>query len=400
MPDSMNKSTGPETAALLLLVSPHNSSHKLAAINRYFETSGFDWGKFTEIALWHRLVPLLARQIDVLAPQYFPQDIKDALKVYRENNRQRSRLLLDELHKVTSALEGAGIRVMTVKGPVFAAQAYGDISLREYNDIDFMVDKTDYYTTISCLLGLGYTCDRALQHGKELLAWRYYGQDILFKSQLDIAVEPHWRLLPATFPASPQFTDLWPNSTRYEVQEYRFASPALEDTLLVLCIHHGKEHWLWLRQICDVAHFVDRNPGINWPRTLALADRWDCMRALLLGLSLSRQLLSIDLPESVVRLIESDRAVGRLKEDAITGLYSGQQGQLDLQRVSGFRFKLQDNLVRRCSYVLRTVLMPSNAHFGIVYFAPSLEWLYYPVKWVHDYLLLPLWKLYKRVFAT
>lgn len=389
----------PEMAALLLLAGPESSSQKRDAIDGYLRTADFDWTSFVESALRHRLVPLLDWQVGAIAPRLFPAEIKDALRVHLEHNRRRSRILLEELHTVTTSLERAGIVALAIKGPVFAVQAYPDISLREYNDLDIFVDRNDYRTTVGCLKELGYIRDPALDHGKELLAWDYYGQDILFEPQLGIAVEPHWRLTPATFPGGLQFSDLRGNATRYAIDGHSFVSLSPEDTLLAVCIHHGKEQWCWLRQVCDVAYFVHRNGDFDWRRVLQIATEHACLRALLLGLCLGRRLLSIDLPEMLVAQIEKDGEVGRLADSAVSSLLYRQSDPPRLDAVSGFRRKLQDSRSRQISYVCRTLLMPSNIHFRMIRLPRPLEFLYYPAKWWHDYLLLPVWNLCKRVFA-
>lgn len=388
-----------EIDTLLRIVRPALNPEDTGAINESLAADQFDWTVFTRIALAHRLVPLVQWRIRELAPPGVPEEIAAALNTYSRTRQLYSRLLLDELHAVAAALAEAGVPMMTFKGPVFAAQAYPAISLREYNDLDIVIDRNDYRAAIRCLQSLGYHHGTGTPHRKELLAWRYYGQDILYNTQRDIAVEPHWRLLPATFPASVGFRDLWPTAREYRLEGYRFVSMSPEDTLLVLCMHHGKEHWGWLRQVCDVAFFMHRNQEPDWGLLLERAHGLGCRRALLLGLYLCRRLLATALPDPVVDEINTDKAIGRLGEEAVAGLLAGPAELPGLQAVTRFRFRLQDDLPRKLSYVIRTVSMPSDRHFRLVYLAPPLEFLYFPLRWVHDYLLLPVWKLYKRVVA-
>ena len=50
-------------------------------------------------------------------------------------------MLTGELVKVMELLEDNGIKAFTYKGPVLASQAYGNIGLREFGDIDIFIEK-------------------------------------------------------------------------------------------------------------------------------------------------------------------------------------------------------------------------------------------------------------------
>ena len=256
----MSEFPRPEVTVLLHLLRPNVTTEDVALIADNLAEEGFSWTELTEYAIWHRLVPLLARQVEHLVPELFPADIRQVLGQYYKKNRAQCRVLFEELHTVMQSLGRAGIEAMAYKGPVFAAQAYRDIAAREYNDLDIIVANGDYQAVLECLRGLGYSRDHASTHNQTQLAWHYYGQEILFRHRPDIALEPHWRLLPSAFAFNLEYGDLWPNAISLAVEGRCFATLSPEDTLLALCMHHGKEQWRRLRQVCDLAFYLGSNP--------------------------------------------------------------------------------------------------------------------------------------------
>ena len=58
-----------------------------------------------------------------------------------------------------AALEAAGVRAVPYKGPVLAAQAYGDIALRQFADLDIVVPQREIARPFRALASLGYRSD-------------------------------------------------------------------------------------------------------------------------------------------------------------------------------------------------------------------------------------------------
>jgi hypothetical protein len=65
--------------------------------------------------------------------------------------------------------------------------------------------------------------------------------------------------------------------------------------------------------------------------------------------------------------------------------------------LSEIRLRLQDRWWNRVQYALATLLTPREQHFGLVRLPDQFFFLYRPIKVAHDYVLLPIWLLLKRV---
>ena len=72
-----------------------------------------------------------------------------------ETSRANS-ALFEELARLVDALAKHGIDAIPFKGPLLAIQAFGDLGLREFRDLDFLVRDEDLAKTIATLHSLGY----------------------------------------------------------------------------------------------------------------------------------------------------------------------------------------------------------------------------------------------------
>lgn len=115
-----------------------------------------DWDYLFSEAADNALVPLLHLQLTAVAADKFPTVQMDRLKAAALQNSARCLFLTAELIKVMDSLRSCGITAIPYKGPVLAAQAYGDISLRQFEDLDIIVPQSDLPAANELLLGLGY----------------------------------------------------------------------------------------------------------------------------------------------------------------------------------------------------------------------------------------------------
>src|SRR6202042_525320 len=72
-------------------------------------------------------------------------------------NMARAIYLSHELTRILEIFESRGIQAIPYKGPVLAAQAYGDIALRQFHDLDIVLRQRDLPAAHEVMMGLGYT---------------------------------------------------------------------------------------------------------------------------------------------------------------------------------------------------------------------------------------------------
>ena len=115
-----------------------------------------DWQYLLQMASRHKLKPLLYRNLNSICPEKVPEDILEELKDYFNINVRKNLLMTGELIKILKFLKENNINAIPYKGPVLANLAYGNISLREFGDIDILINKSDVLKTKNIMLNNGY----------------------------------------------------------------------------------------------------------------------------------------------------------------------------------------------------------------------------------------------------
>ena len=90
---------------------------------------------------------------------------------------RRNMLMSAELIRIMKLLEENDIDALAFKGPALAQMAYGDITLRQYSDLDVLTKKEDIYQIDALLKAQGYERLLALTPVQEK-TWIKYAHDM------------------------------------------------------------------------------------------------------------------------------------------------------------------------------------------------------------------------------
>jgi hypothetical protein len=395
---------GVEQRVLLLASRDRWDARSLDTIAELI-AAGLDWTTLVSLALHHRVAAALLQPLRQPAVRpLVPDDIATALAHYVDTARERNQYLASELAAMLSALADAGVEALPLKGAVLGELLYRDLGQRPPGDIDFLVRRRDVTRTCEVLESSGYRrvgtagIRTAVQHE----VYRQYQCEYVFvRDAPTIIVEPHWAVAQHV-----RALDL-----DYEAQ-FAHAQPAVlagipvrvhapDDLLLLLCVHGTKHEWERLGWIRDLAALLEQASalGLDLERALDHARRQGCARIVLAGLEVARQLLDASLTDGVRRAIHDDRVIAAMVDEVRKRLFvSGRPP--DNARVTSFGYRMHDRAANRIRYVARTLLMPRAQHIGMVALPSALAWGYYPLRWSHDYVALPLWRLTRPLRAS
>lgn len=126
-----------EWTALRECVSPWS---KREGLQQYFPA--VDLPRLLELARKHGVVGHLGACLNIL-DAVIPSEITQALLERQREHNFLSLRLTAELFRLLELFNRNEISVLVIKGPVLAAQAYGDPSLRSYGDLDLLVRQPD-----------------------------------------------------------------------------------------------------------------------------------------------------------------------------------------------------------------------------------------------------------------
>ena len=349
-----------------------------------------DWEFILDKANTHALIPLVYRNLSGYCADRVPEGVLRQLEsVYRANS-SRNLLLTEELIKVLRNLESAGISVVPYKGPVLAALAYGDVTLRKFYDLDVVIRPQDIIPAKSLLVSHGYRWRpfhgqvTGRREARNFRFWHEYN----FVNPDKVNIDLHWRISSNRFPFDIDLDALWGRlkPARLLDADIRVFPP--EIMLLFLCVHGSKDLW-WRRigWICDIAELVGSSPDLDWSYSFELADQTGARRMLLLGVALARELLQMPLPEQVCSWIRSDNAVRALVEHAHHRLFDEQADHHSSLERYHFRLRVRERLRDRIPvyrHLVETVFtmafVPNIKDRELIRLPAALSALYYLVR--------------------
>jgi len=209
--------------------------------------------------------------------------------------------MTQQLIKVLELLANAGIEAMPFKGPALAVQAYGDLSMRSFSDLDIVIHRRDFEKVYINLVKSGYFCALSSNQAQILLKT---GIELTF-NQPEHHIDIHWSFAHKFVVLNLDTDGLFAKSINIHILEKNFHGLPPEDTLLLLCIHGSNHYWCNLKWIADIIHLINRNPNINWQKISDLSGHFHVNILLYQGLSLAAIFGGLNIPEKIDKKMQS-----------------------------------------------------------------------------------------------
>jgi hypothetical protein len=362
---------------LLLCCARASMDAKKAECVRGLLRGKIEWESLILAAERHGLRPLLCRHLDSIAPELIPRGVLAGLRSFFAANAARNFRLTAELLKIVSAFEIRRIPAIPFKGPVNAISVYGDVSLREIEDLDILVQEEKMREAEEVLSSLGYRPEFRVPRSQIPLVFRtecenaYIGGD-------GVRVELHWRITSSRFPSAIGVEGLWLRHRYVQLGNIRVRHLSPGDMLLVLCAHAGTHLWDKLEMVSAVAEVVRRN--IDWEEVIRRAEEALSRRIVSLGLLLSREILKAELPDEILASAENDPAVRKLALEVRKKLFTRRSDPIGPLERCSFRRQLADRWWDRMLVFPRALYIPAHEDWDLAQLPRFLSSLYHPLR--------------------
>ena len=374
----------PELEVLLSCARRHVADPGAQRI-RELVTGPFDWRELARLAQRHKLRPLVFRNLQAVCPESLSRSsFADALRDYRDY-RARNRSLTRELQQVFSLLEGNDVATVPFKGPTLGSLAYGDPDLRQFADLDILIQPRDIPRARELLLSLGYR-PRGRQEPALRQSRSWYEYSLV---RPGVLLELHWSygIRCVSLPRDPSAV----RGRAKPVCVEKASIPTLcpEDAVVMLCAQGFKSHWDRLKFVVDLAELMRTHSELDWH--LVLEESSDLRRMLYLGLSLARDLGGATIPQEIDRLIQADALVPRLAREAQRWMFRPRGARMLPAQHLFFQLGVRKQTRQRVAYLLEPNLEDRHS----LRLPPALDFLYV--------LYRPLrlsWKYLRLLFVT
>ncbi|CAM3962267.1 nucleotidyltransferase domain-containing protein [Lederbergia lenta] len=338
-----------------------------------------DWDLFLQLALHHRLYPLIYTKIMKMEGSRIPSYISQTLYKYYQKNTFRMLHLCGEMEKLGKLFNENEILLLFLKGPILADDLYGDISKRTSGDLDILISIENLDKANALLIDLGYEKDEYIHSVLNDWKWRHHHFTYYHPIQ-DTKIEIHWRLNPAPS-KEPTFNELWVRKRKSLITSYPIYFMGNEDLFYFLVTHGARHGWSRLRWLVDIHQIVKKD--LNWNALYHLFKKYQSRYIGGQSLILSAQLLNTTITTDMIPIIKGNRSKS-LAQDVI--FYLERMVNLHMEpvpvEIAKYHTKHLFSLMssqQKFIYLL-SVLHPYHTDVETLSLPKKLHFLYFPLR--------------------
>lgn len=383
-----NFSLKPEDELLLSCVSTQKDEEIESKIKELVKLD-LNWNYLLEITSRHRVQPLLYYRLSAISSDVIPPGFMDNLKELINFNAHKNLFFMKEAIELVKTLKKHDIKSVPYKGPVLAQQVYGNLTMRQFGDLDLLVKKEDVIKIKEILILRGYKTEFEMDPVQE----RNYlksQRELKFIHELkDISVELHWKFsgIFLNLPSKAEKTFL-SDMKSYEVGEVSIPEIAPENLLLILSIHNASHYWSRISWLVDIATLINLEK-IDWLRVLNVADELSIKKILLINLYLCQRLLNLELEKEISNNL-TDEAI-KVSNVFIENYFQDKAENSLMENVK-LSMKIRERTIDGINDCLSGIFKPSFYELKHLNLPSSLFFLYYLYRPLN---LLKRYKFYK-----
>jgi hypothetical protein len=322
------------------------------------------------------LVLLIGRLKDL--QQATPPEIRETLREWQRRQTVSTLSLTAEMFRLLERLATLRIETLVTKGPALSVRCYGDPGMRQYGDLDLIVRDADMQRATEAMIALGYVPKVPLS---AIQASKFPGEYAFYKPATDLLVEFHTERTFRYHPRRLPIENLFARRSSVTIDARAVPAFAIEDELVLICIHGAKHFWERLMWIADVAALISKNP-LDWNRAVAAAREVGAEKILRLGLRLATDVAGAALPEQVAVHVRADSSATRLAAQIAKRLTAAESPKMGIVERATFRVKMRGGFWDGLAYLVRLSLSPTEEDWGA---APETQ-----RSWLRDALRRPV----------
>ena len=162
---------GNSMALILLCCRTYFRKTEISDLNDFISGNNIDWSDCIKTSRKHQISPLIFK---ILLKANLPEEIQKKISNLLNKSTLQSFEQAKETERLIYLLKENNIPVIPYKGTSFSKQFFGNISMRQSSDIDFVINPNDLSKTIKILEKDGF-----LAYQKEYYHWIGHSKFIL-----------------------------------------------------------------------------------------------------------------------------------------------------------------------------------------------------------------------------
>lgn len=349
----------PEMRLLLLAVRAGDPpSEEISAL-----VSGVsDWVALHATAAEHGIRPLLHRALRAVGFTGMPESRRHSLE---ENVRlivRQNLAFSSELLHALAILRHTRMQVIPYKGPIAAIQAYREIGLREFMDLDIMIRQRDVARVTQALREHGYpphTTEEAVYAETAREEAYVPGQYHFSRPPLFLPLEFHTEQTLRYYPVRLDIDRLTRRLATISLGDKRVHVFPPEVSLTILSVHGSKHLWNRLQWVADIA-WLTSHPNFDWDEAFANARDLHAEKMALTGLALAAELIEAELPPEITKQVNADRDVQELARQSARELLNHARANANVVQRAAFRVRSAPTRAEGLKHLARLATSPTD----------------------------------------
>ncbi|UTB33121.1 MAG: nucleotidyltransferase family protein [Methanobacterium sp. ERen5] len=301
-----------------------------------------NWDYLLKIATKHKVKALLFRNLSSLDENLVPEDVLDNLESYFHENLRINLMYFGHLLKIMELFDSKNIKSIPYKGPILALNTYGNLSLREFVDLDIFVHEKDLTIANDILVLNGYVTNFQLQGFEKRIYLRLHRDILFYDTDHNVNIEIQWNFIGKSFTYNTNFFESPKNTFFSPINNKQILTLEPEDMLMILCIHASGHIWQRLSWICDVAEFINTNE-IDWNNIINKSKGMGFYRILQINVLLAIELLDLKIPIKSINLLSFDEYSYKLASNIIKNIYNNEKPKKGRLYRSNMRYKIRES---------------------------------------------------------
>ncbi len=313
-----------------------------------------DWMALIRTAMRHEVMPLLYRSLQQVCPNSVPENILGPLRARYDLQTAQARRRAEEVVRILPLLEDHGVIAVPYKGPALAQRLYGDLSLREFGDLDIMMLECDVPKAQDLIRRLGYEF-ACLKDTSKLAEYVRNNRELQFYHPADgTRLELHWRFAMRLACVKQDPGRFLQRLEMIWLAGAQVPSLPLEVYFLILSLHATKHKWRQLKLICDIAEILGRG-DVDWRYVLREADDLNLKRMLAVGTLLAENPLGVAIPTELAQGLKFDHTARTLAAEVRRSLFEEPDEDWHEQADFPFQLKIRERLRDKANMLYRNL---------------------------------------------
>lgn len=356
-----------------------------------------DWDYVLGISYRNGVLPLVSKNLLNNFVLSIDSETKNKIGEFYNEHTLQNIYITGKLIEVIKMLDSAGIPSLPFKGPTLAMQIYKNLSLRQFVDLDLLVQPKHFDASVKLFLENGFQTYAETDLKKSNALFINRKKDIgLVSEDEKVRIELHWKLSGSFFALPFELKELWNRLEKTNLGGCEINALPFNDLFVYLCLHgarHGFERLGW---ICDLCELIKSEKEIDWQSVRDHAKNHGCGKTVELGLLLAYELFGIKTSYPDWEQIEQDeilkKIVARIRKKIFTKEFNSTEiGDWYLYHLM-LKEKKTDQIKLHLHYIfwyLKLALKPNTVDRSIFHLPPVFYPLYYilrPTRLLLNYL--------------